>query len=40
MLHIIHMIERRFSGNRNAILLGLVQASVGVMALGVLMLSR
>lgn len=40
MLHIIHMLERRFPGNAKAILLGSVLAFAGLLAIGILLIAR
>ena len=40
MLHIIHMIERRFPGNGKAIVLGAVLVSAGLLAIGILLMPR
>lgn len=40
MLHIIHMLERRFPGNGKAIALGAALALAGLLAAGILLMPR
>jgi hypothetical protein len=40
MLHIVHLIERRYPGKRGAILLGAALASAGLLGIGALLASR
>ena len=39
MLHIVHLIERRFPGNDRILLIALVLASAGLLAAGLLLLA-